>query len=162
LSRDFCPNTLLGIGALTDCLSVRSKELLRFVLQALFFCGKYAKRGFNLVRVEVDKFGSQFDFIAAKHIVDTKAGHFDPKKFDDRYEDELRELLKKKQSGEPIERPQEHEPSKVINLMDALRRSVEAGGARGASKPLAKSAPRKLSTAAPQSGAEPVKSARLE
>jgi non-homologous end joining protein Ku len=36
-------------------------------------------------------------------------------------------LLKKKQSGEKIERPKEREPSKVINLMDALRKSVEAG-----------------------------------
>jgi DNA end-binding protein Ku len=77
----------------------------------------------------------------AKHIVDTKAGHFDPKKFDDRYEDALRELLKKKQAGQPIERPKEHAPSKVINLMDALRRSVEAGSS--ASKAPAKSAPRK-------------------
>jgi DNA end-binding protein Ku len=35
----------------------------------------------------------------ATHIVETKAGHFNPKKFDDRYEDALKELLKKKQSG---------------------------------------------------------------
>jgi hypothetical protein len=42
----------------------------------------------------------------ASHIVETKAGHFDPKKFDDR-------------------RPERREPAKVINLMDTLRRSVE-------------------------------------
>jgi hypothetical protein len=45
----------------------------------------------------------------------------------------LKELLKKKQSGQKIEAPREHEPSKVVNLMDALRRSVEterAGGER--------------------------------
>src|SRR5262249_33346668 len=67
----------------------------------------------------------------ATHIVEKKAGHFNPDKFDDRYEDALRELLKKKQSGQKIERPTEHAPSKVINLMDALRRSVQAerGGA---------------------------------
>jgi non-homologous end joining protein Ku len=33
--------------------------------------------------------------------------------------------LKKKQSGQKIEAPREREPSKVISLMDALRRSVE-------------------------------------
>jgi DNA end-binding protein Ku len=33
----------------------------------------------------------------ASHIVDTKSGHFEPKKFDDQYEDALKELLKKKQ-----------------------------------------------------------------
>jgi DNA end-binding protein Ku len=69
----------------------------------------------------------------ASHIVETKAGHFNPKKFEDQYEDALKELLKKKQSGEKIEVPKQREPAKVINLMDALRRSVDAdrgGGAR--------------------------------
>jgi DNA end-binding protein Ku len=61
----------------------------------------------------------------ATHIVERKAGHFDPGKFDDRYGDALKELLKKKQSGQKIERPTERAPAKVINLMDALRRSVE-------------------------------------
>ena len=61
----------------------------------------------------------------ASHIVETKAGHFDPKKFEDRYEDALKDLLKRKQSGKPIERPERREPAKVINLMDALRRSVQ-------------------------------------
>jgi DNA end-binding protein Ku len=63
----------------------------------------------------------------ATHIVETKKGHFKPEKFEDQYEDALKELLKKKQSGQKIEAPKEHEPAKVINLMDALRRSVESG-----------------------------------
>jgi DNA end-binding protein Ku len=62
----------------------------------------------------------------ATHIVETKKGHFDPAKFEDRYEDALKDLLKKKQHGEKIEAPRERPPAKVINLMDALRRSVEA------------------------------------
>jgi DNA end-binding protein Ku len=72
----------------------------------------------------------------ASHIVDTKRGEFDPKKFEDRYEDALKELLKKKQKGEKIERPKEPEPSNVVDLMEALRQSVSAGkggGARGKS-----------------------------
>jgi len=67
----------------------------------------------------------------ASHIVETKSGHFEPEKFEDHYEDALKELLKKKQAGEKIEAPKERAPAKVINLMDALRRSVE--GERGAS-----------------------------
>jgi len=63
----------------------------------------------------------------ATHIVETKKGHFKPEKFEDQYEDALKELLKKKQSGQKIEAPKEHAPAKVINLMDALRRSVESG-----------------------------------
>jgi DNA end-binding protein Ku len=67
----------------------------------------------------------------ASHIVETKAGHFEPEKFEDQYEDALKELIQKKQSGQPIERPERREPSKVINLMDALRRSVEASRETG-------------------------------
>src|SRR5262249_33678982 len=66
----------------------------------------------------------------ATHIVETKRGHFDPDKFEDRYEDALKELLKKKQHGERIEAPQQRAPAKVINLMDALRRSVESEGGK--------------------------------
>jgi DNA end-binding protein Ku len=69
----------------------------------------------------------------ASHIVRTKESHFDPSKFDDRYEDALKELLKKKQEGKPIERPERREPTNVVNLMDALRRSIEASGAAPAS-----------------------------
>jgi non-homologous end joining protein Ku len=62
----------------------------------------------------------------AKHIVDTKKAHFEPGRFEDHYEEALKELLKKKQFGQKIEVPREREPSKVVNLMDALRRSVES------------------------------------
>ena len=61
----------------------------------------------------------------ASHIVKTKTGHFNPKKFEDRYEDSLKELLRKKEKGEKIEAPRERESGKVINLMDALRRSAK-------------------------------------
>jgi DNA end-binding protein Ku len=69
----------------------------------------------------------------AKHIVETKKAHFEPERFEDRYEDALKDLLKKKQSGQKIEAPREREPSKVVSLMDALRLSVKterAGGER--------------------------------
>src|SRR6516165_1141856 len=64
----------------------------------------------------------------ASHIVETKSGNFDPSKFEDQYEDALKDLLKKKQEGKPIERPERPKPTNVVNLMEALRRSVEASG----------------------------------
>src|SRR5947208_1925633 len=39
----------------------------------------------------------------AAHIVDTKAGHFDPKSFEDHYEKALVELLHNKQAGLPVQ-----------------------------------------------------------
>ena len=76
----------------------------------------------------------------ATHIVDTKKAHFEPQKFEDQYEDALKALLKKKQSGEKIEAPREREPAKVINLMDALRRSVETERGTGERRKPARSA----------------------
>ena len=67
----------------------------------------------------------------AIHIVETKKGTFEPEKFEDQYEDALKELIRKKQKGEKIERT-ERAPSNVVNLMDALRQSVKGdrGGAQ--------------------------------
>jgi DNA end-binding protein Ku len=70
----------------------------------------------------------------ASHIVETKSGHFEPEEFEDQYEDALNELLKKKQAGEKIEAPKERAPAQVINLMDALRRSVDAERGGGKTK----------------------------
>jgi DNA end-binding protein Ku len=67
----------------------------------------------------------------ARHIVETKRGHFKPEAFEDRYENALKEIIKRKAKGEKIEAPPRERPSNVISLMDALRRSVEAEGGRG-------------------------------
>jgi len=61
----------------------------------------------------------------AAHIIKTKTAHFAPEKFEDQYEDALKELLRKKDKGEKIEPPPQREEGNVINLMDALRRSVK-------------------------------------
>jgi len=66
----------------------------------------------------------------ARHIVESKSGHFRPEKFADHYEDALKELLKKKQSGEKIVPSKTNTPAKVINLMDALRQSAKGDGTR--------------------------------
>src|SRR5262249_18705293 len=65
----------------------------------------------------------------ANHIVKSKAGHFDPDKFKDRYEQAVTALIKAKRAGKepPSEPPPK--PSNVIDLMEALRRSVK--GERG-------------------------------
>lgn len=67
-------------------------------------------------------------FELAEHIVRMRAGHFHPEKFEDRFETALRELIHKKQKGEPIAPARPARPPNVVNLMDALRRSVEADG----------------------------------
>jgi DNA end-binding protein Ku len=60
----------------------------------------------------------------AAHIIDTKAGKFDVSRYEDRYENALIDLVKAKQSGREIQAAETPHPTNVINLMDALRRSV--------------------------------------
>ena len=61
----------------------------------------------------------------AEHIVDRKAADFDPLTFRDRYEEALLAHLKAKQAGAVQERKQTFAPPhRVVNLMEALRRSV--------------------------------------
>ena len=62
----------------------------------------------------------------ASHIVSNKSGHFDPSHFEDRYENALIDLLKKKEAGEKIVPVRGAAPQRVVNLMDALRASVDA------------------------------------
>jgi Ku protein len=67
----------------------------------------------------------------AEHILESKAGRFDPSKFKDEYEQALKKLLRRKAKGHTIEVPEERpEPSNVVSLMDALRQSLE-GDKRG-------------------------------
>jgi DNA end-binding protein Ku len=77
----------------------------------------------------------------AEHIIDKKKGKFEPGRFEDRYEEALKELLKAKQQGREIKAPKEDRPSNVINLMDALRRSIETekGGKSATKRPAEKS-----------------------
>ena len=62
----------------------------------------------------------------ATHIITSKSGHFDPAQFEDRYETALVDLLKKKEAGEKIESAKAGPAPRVVNLMDALRASLEA------------------------------------
>ena len=69
----------------------------------------------------------------ASHIVETKAGHFDPKSFEDQYGNALVDLLKNKQAGLPIQTAGEETAApRVINLMDALKASINASAKKPA------------------------------
>jgi len=61
----------------------------------------------------------------AAHIITSKSGHFDPAQFEDRYENALVDLLKKKEAGEKIEPAKAGPAPRVVNLMEALRASLD-------------------------------------
>ena len=73
----------------------------------------------------------------AKHIVNQKAGRFKPDKFEDHYESALVELINSKRAGKPITPKERPRGTNVVDLMEALRRSVgqEAAPAKATKKP---------------------------
>ena len=66
----------------------------------------------------------------ALRIIERMSGPFDPKELaGDRYQEALRQLVEQKVKGETPVLPKPAEPGKVINLLDALRQSLEAESA---------------------------------
>ncbi|WP_425068767.1 Ku protein [Reyranella sp.] len=65
----------------------------------------------------------------AEKIIEQQDAKFDPSRFTDRYEDALRELIARKKKGQPVvsEAPEQDE-EKVVDLMEALKRSLKGGG----------------------------------
>jgi len=95
----------------------------------------------------------------AEHIIDRKMSRFNPERFEDRYENALIEMLRAKQQGREIKAPKEERPSNVVNLMDALRRSIESeknGKEAGQKRPAAKSKTRTQKGAAAAKGRKSV------
>lgn len=82
----------------------------------------------------------------AEKIIAQQEGTFDPSEFNDRYEDALRALIHEKQKGKGHKvTAAEPEDTNVVDLMDALRRSL---GKKGAAPPAKKAAPTKAKAAA--------------
>ncbi|MGO8917825.1 MAG: Ku protein [Stellaceae bacterium] len=71
----------------------------------------------------------------AQQIVAQKSGEFDPKMFEDRYQTALAELIKAKIKGEKIITAEVAEPTPVVDLMAALKRSLEEIKPPASSKP---------------------------
>jgi len=70
------------------------------------------------------------DMVAvAKTIIERRAASFDPANFHDRYQDALRELVESKATGRPAAKQRAAAATpKVIDLMEALKRSLSEGG----------------------------------
>jgi DNA end-binding protein Ku len=84
----------------------------------------------------------------AERLIEQKSAKFDPSEFHDRYQDAVLEMVKAKVKGQEPVVAQAPERGKVINLMDALKRSLEDA------KPAAESKPRKTAAKAAPAAAQ--------
>src|SRR5215212_2071022 len=96
----------------------------------------------------------------AKTLIENLAAKWDPEKYHDRYRNELLELLQKKAEGEPLPEPQADGGGEVVDLMEALKASVQATKKRRASSKTASSSRNKTTASKSKSAAAKKKPAR--
>jgi DNA end-binding protein Ku len=82
----------------------------------------------------------------AKTLIENLAAKWDPEKYHDRYRNELLDLLEKKAEGQPLPERQEAQGGEVVDLMEALRQSVQATKRRRSSGRKKTSARKKTSS----------------
>jgi DNA end-binding protein Ku len=86
----------------------------------------------------------------AEQVISSLVGEWEPADFENDYRKDLRAMLDAKLSGEQITRPEPVAETPVIDLMEALRRSVAE--VQGAKKPAAQKKSSTKSKAAPAGG----------
>lgn len=96
------------------------KELM---LHTMFFANEVQQVDVN---TGSEKF-SEKELKLAGQLIDTLSGKFDPKRFHDEYEENLQRLIEQKQKGAKVTAAKAEKPTTVVNILDALRKSLAEG-----------------------------------
>src|SRR5260370_42383949 len=84
----------------------------------------------------------------AQEIIGRMSGPFEPDSFADRYEEAVTAMLQAKQAGQSFAVPETAEPGNVVDIMEALKRSLQAGADRRPRAPSKKAADTRVAQAA--------------
>ncbi len=131
-------------------VSFRDKEHLAalrfkgdvFVLETMYWPDEIRAAEFDTVRAAAKVRPQEVEM--AKSLIDSLSQPWNPDSYHDEYRDALVQIVEKKIAGEEIEIVPETAPARVVDLMEALKASVEAAKKKTpAAKPKAKSAAKK-------------------
>ena len=128
LRRALVDESKVGIAK----VSFRDKEHLAalrfrgktFVLETMYWPDEIRADEFEELDKKVDVRDQEVQM--AQSLIDNLSEPWAPDRFKDEYREALLEIVDKKAKGETIEAPEEAAPSKVVDLMEALKASVEA------------------------------------
>lgn len=110
--------TVLGTKETLILLRVRDGKML---VNTLYFHSEVQKAP-EIANQKIAK--KELDL--AKNLIEQMTGKFEPEKYKDEYYTKLKKAIKRKISGnEIVESKDEKQPSKIINLMEALQKSID-------------------------------------
>jgi DNA end-binding protein Ku len=92
-------------------------------LQTLFFYDDVRSKDEIVEAVQATELKKQ-ELTLAEQVIDSLVGEWDPADFENEYRRDLKAMLDKKLAGETVVRPEPQPETPVIDLMEALRRSV--------------------------------------
>ncbi|MBQ7839357.1 MAG: Ku protein [Lachnospiraceae bacterium] len=107
------------------------------LIETLFFADEIRQAPKESAKLELKENELQM----AKALIGTMVQDFEPEKYHDEYQTKLWEIINQKIQGKEIVTPREERPDNVIDIMEALQKSLEqAGGAKKARKARTKKA----------------------
>jgi DNA end-binding protein Ku len=126
-------------------VSFREKEHLAalrfkdqvFVLETMYWPDEIRAADFETLDTDGKVRANEVEM--AKQLIASLSDPWNPEQFTDEYREALLGIVEKKLAGEPIEMPEEAPAARVVDLMAALKASVDAAKARTpAAKPAAR------------------------
>jgi len=111
--------------------TLRAKDGI-FLLESMFWPDEIRATEFDVLQQDVKIRPQEVEM--ARSLIDNLSDEFKPEQFKDEYREALLQIVEKKVAGEEIEVVPEAEPTKVVDLMQALKASVEATKKKAAPK----------------------------
>lgn len=90
------------------------------MLHTMFFANEVQKVD---VKAGPAKF-SEKEMQLASQLIDALSGKFEPGRFKDEYQENVQKLIGQKQKGEKIRAPKYEHPAPVVNILEALQKSL--------------------------------------
>lgn len=125
--------TVMGNSEVLMCIVPRQEGVL---ISTMYFAAEVKQLQRTYQRPEI----ADAEMTMARTLINSMNVPYDPQQYRDEYQQRLRELIEAKIAGKEVTAPREKQPSNIINLMDALKASIEQqqagngdeGGRRGA------------------------------
>lgn len=102
-----------------------------FVMSAIYYADEVRSLS-GIDELEADPAVNPEELKLATQLIDAITRPFEPEAFQDNYRQALLDIIKAKAEGKEIVEPPEVETGKVINLMEALKSSLEASHSQSA------------------------------